>query len=511
MLIRFIFSFFLFAFYGFAVFSQNVNRSSENYKAYYYENGFISSEGSLENGKPNGYWITYYPNQLRESEGNRKNFKLDGDWKFYRKNGNLKTIIPYQNGIKNGKVLHYENCVLVKEEPFVNGKKEGLQVEYYADSSNQVKRTTPFLNNVENGMAYEYAKDGRLIELINYKNGFVVNREEINRKDDKGRKQGIWKTYYSNNRLETEKRFKDDLLNGYVKYYNKEGKLEKAELYIDGVKQEGEENQADFTIQKNYYDNGTVKSMVSYNMAGKKDGISKRFDKEGNLIGAAIYQNGYLLAQGGIIDDEGLYQGDWKYYYLNGNVKSKGSYTDGKKNKKWTFFYTNGEIEQEGFFNNGGEYTGEWKWYYENGNLLRKEEYKRGKREGFLEEYTLDGTLITKGEYYDGEKEGPWFYQLNDHQEEGEYRYGLRNGEWIHHHLNGKISFKGSYIDGLPEGTHKYFNSKGVLIKEENYRYGEKHGKWKWFDAFGKETTSMQYKDGEIKKIDGKRVNFSKK
>jgi antitoxin component YwqK of YwqJK toxin-antitoxin module len=510
MLIKFLISFFPLLLLSFFCAAQTVDRSAENYKAYYYENGNISSEGYLENGKPNGYWITYYPNQLRESEGNRKNFQLDGKWKFYRENGNLKTIIPYNSEVKDGKVLHYENCFLVKEEPFVEGKKEGLQTEYYADSSNKIKRTVPFENNVENGIAYHYGKDGRLIELVTYKSGFVANREKINRKDDQGRKQGVWKTYYSNKRLETERRYKDDLLNGYVKYYNPDGKLEKAELYIDGVKQEGEENKADFTIQKTYHENGVVKEMVSYNMAGKKDGISKSFDKDGNIIEAAFYKNGYLLAQGGIIDQEGLFQGKWENYYLNGNLKSKGEYKDGKKFGKWTYYFTNGEVEQEGYFNKNGEYTGEWKWYYENGNLLRKEEYKRGKREGFLEEYSIDSELITKGDYFDGEKEGPWFYKLNDHREEGEYRYGQRDGEWVHYHLNDKISFEGSYIDGAPEGKHKYYNEEGVLIKEENYRYGEKHGKWKWYDSFGVETTSMQYKDGDIIKIDGKRVNFSK-
>lgn len=510
MLIKFNFLFFSLLFSFTFVLGQTVDSSAENYKAYYYENGQISSEGYLEDGKPNGYWITYYPNQLRESEGNRVNFQLDGEWKFYRENGDLKTIIPYKSGVKNGKVLHYENCVLVKEVPFVDGKREGLQIEYYADSTHQIKLTTPFENNVENGVAYHYARDGRLIELITYKNGFVANREKINKIDDQGRKQGIWKTYYSNMRLETERRYKDDLLNGYVKYYNSDGKLEKAELYIDGVKQEGEDNEADFTIQNTYYENGEIKEMTSYNMAGKKDGISKSFDQSGKIERAAFYQNGYLISKGGIIDEEGLFQGKWEYYYLDGNLKSKGEYKDGKKYGKWTYYFTNGNVEQEGFFDKNGNYTGEWKWYYENGNLLRKEEYRRGKREGFLEEYSINGELITKGEYFDGEKEGPWFYQLNDHKEEGEYRYGYRNGEWIHHHLNGKISFEGNYIDGEPEGKHKYYNEEGILIKEENYRYGEKHGKWKWYDSFGIETTTMHYKDGELKKVDGKRVNFSK-
>merc|ERR1712070_606478 len=102
--------------------------------------------------------------------------------------------------------------------------------------------------------------------------------------------------------------YKNDLLNGYLKYYNSDGKLEKAELYIDGVKQEGEDNEADFTIQNTYHENGEVKEMTSYNTAGKKDGISKRFNQAGEIEEAAFYQNGYLISKGGIIDAEGLFQ-----------------------------------------------------------------------------------------------------------------------------------------------------------------------------------------------------------
>jgi antitoxin component YwqK of YwqJK toxin-antitoxin module len=85
--------------------------------------------------------------------------------------------------------------------------------------------------------------------------------------------------------------------------------------------------------------------------------------------------------------------------------------------------------------------------------------------------------LITKGEYFDGEKEGEWFYELNDHQEKGKYRYGERNGYWEHRFPEGKVSFEGSYVDGAPQGKHKYYSEDGYLIKEENYSFGQKDGK----------------------------------
>lgn len=491
--------------------AQVVDSSSENYQVYFYDNGVISSEGLLIDGKPNGYWITYYDNNEKKSEGNRVNFLLSGRWKFYTEEGKLKNTIEYKNGIKEGDYNYYDSSVfLIKKEHYTDGVKNGLEYHLYPDSSNDViKKTIPFEEGKENGIAFEYAKDGRIITIISYKNGFKLSTEKLNRTDNLGRKQGVWKKYYEENgRLKKEERYKDDLLNGYVKLYNKEGKLEEAILYINGERQNQEDNLADFNTENMYFEDGSIKSTIFYNLAGKKDGVSTYYNKEGEVRASEIYKNGYLIKKG-IIDKKGFAQGIWETYYLNGKLKSKGAYKNGKKFGKWTYYYSNDKIEQEGFYDENGKYTGEWKWYYEDGSLLRKENYRRGVEDGMLVEYDRQGKLITEGEYYEGEKEGVWVYELNDHIENGKYRYGERDGNWEFKYPNGKLSFEGKYLEGIPDGKHKYYSKEGVLIREENYSYGKKDGKWKWYDSEGFEVMSIEYDDGEEKKINGKRVKFS--
>jgi antitoxin component YwqK of YwqJK toxin-antitoxin module len=509
MFIRYFFLFFLFPFIGKGQF---IDSTAENYKAYYYDNGQLSSEGFLISGKPNGYWITYYPNQLRKSEGNRRNFLLDSVWNFYDEEGNIEHKITYEKGKKSGEYLYFDDqCLVVAKENYSKDKKEGISFEYFADTtdlSKRIKKTTPFTNGREDGLGYEYEVDGRLITITTYKKGFLVSSEKINRKDNNGLKQGVWKSYFANKRLEKEERYKNDLLNGYVKVYNKQGKLETAILYINGVEQSKEDNLADFDIETEFHSNGAVKSNITYNLAGKKDGIANYFDEDGNVSSSEFYKNGFLLEKG-LIDNEGLNQGMWETYYLDGSVKTKGAYKDSEKFGKWEYYFTNGTLEQIGFYDENGKYTGEWKWYYEDGSLLRKEEYRRGVEDGYLEEYARDGKIITKGEYFDGEKEGEWFYELNDHKEKGKYRYGQRNGYWEENFPNGKKSFEGSYVDGAPEGKHEYYNEEGALIREENYSYGKKDGKWKWYDSFGIEIMTITYDDGEEKKINGQRLKFT--
>lgn len=500
------FSFLILPFFGFAQF---VNSSAENYKAFYYENGKISSEGILIAGKPDGYWITYYQNELRKSEGNRLNFKLDGIWKFYDAKGNIENKITYVEDKKTGAYQYFDDsCYLVEEENYKADVLDGVSKTFYADSSNAIiKSTIPYVDGRREGIGYTYNRSGDITGIITYKKNFIVSNEKINRVDDNNLKTGVWKSYYDNNRLQKEERYKRGKLNGYVKNYNENGQLESATLYLNGEEQTDEENSADFDINTVYFSDGSIKSTTVYNKAGKKDGFSTTFNEKGEVVSTEVYKNGYLLSSG-ITDEKGLKQGDWEEYYLTGKLKSKGAFLNGNKYGNWEYYFSTGKTEQKGVYDKTGKITGEWNWFYENGNLLRREEFRKGIEDGQLEEYAIDGALITKGEFFDGEKEGEWFYELNDHQEKGKYRYGLRNGLWIFKFPEGKKSFEGSFVDGNPEGKHRYYNEDGRLIKEENYSYGVKDGKWKWYDNFGNESYTVTYKDGVETKVDGQKIKL---
>ena len=85
-------------------------RINDGITKFYYENGVVSSEGLIKNGKPEGYWINYYENGLIKSEGNRLNHQLDSTWIFYNEKGNFLTKINYKAGLKNGlKILGIES------------------------------------------------------------------------------------------------------------------------------------------------------------------------------------------------------------------------------------------------------------------------------------------------------------------------------------------------------------------------------------------------------------------
>ncbi|MBL4592730.1 MAG: hypothetical protein JKX68_02820 [Flavobacteriales bacterium] len=478
----------------------------DGFKKFYYENGQVSSEGTIKNGLPEGYWISYYPTGLIKSEGNRKRNLLDSTWIFYNKYGDLKSKINYLDGQKNGlKFLYSDSCNIVLEEHYQNDIKQKLTTYFY-DVEGHIKwKEINFIDNVKEGKSFEYGLDGRLITLIFYKKGTLMGKEFINRYDKLNKKKDTWKTFYDSGKLKEESRYKNDLLNGYYKEYNKKGLLTNATLYIDGIPQSFAAELATLDIRKEYYPDGKVRVEGIYDVIGKENGLFKYFDKNGKIEKTEIYLHGILLARG-LIDEEGRRQGYWEEYYKDGKIKSKGKYKDGKRIDEWEYYFANKELQQKGKYLKDEKPTGLWIWYYDDGSVLREEFFRKGLEDGMMHEYTQEGKIITEGEYIDGLKDGPWYYEVGDHIEEGNYLDGQKNGMWIYHYTNGKLNFEGNFRDGVEDGKHKFYYVNGKLKREEVYVMGIKSDNWKSYNDLGELVLTIYFKEGKEYKIDGTKL-----
>ena len=78
----------------------------------------------------------------------------------------------------------------------------------------KLKEESHYTNNKKDGLTHEFDEVGMLITILKYKNGFLLEREKLNRKDDKGLKQGLWHTYFDNGKLKSEGYYENDMLNG---------------------------------------------------------------------------------------------------------------------------------------------------------------------------------------------------------------------------------------------------------------------------------------------------------
>ncbi len=471
------------------------------YNIFYHENGVKSSEGYMRDGKPDGYWKTYNEDGILISEGNRKNFKLDSLWKFYNDEGKPIMEVNYKNDLKNGKRIIYRKDEII-EENFKDDVKEGLAVYYYPDTS--VKKTVNYVNGLEEGLAKEYAKNGRVITLITYKKGYITDREKINRFDQQRQKHGKWKYYYDNGIVRLEGKYNHGLKDGYFKEYDKKGNLISTSKYVEGEKQEKVEELTKTEIRKDYYPSGQVKTVACYK-DGVHEGVVKEYSEDGQIEKAFIYKNGVVIGEG-LLTEKGEKDNYWKEYYDDGKLKAEGKYDRDKRIGEWKFYHENGNLEQIGKYNEEGKYHGEWKWFYENGNLLREESYYNGFADGLMTEYDENRNIIAQGDYIEGLENGFWIYEYGDTRMEGDYMDGMRNGLWKHYYSDGKLSFKGKFVDDNPNGRHVYYWDNGNVKDEGNYIMGRKDGEWKKYSYDGILLMIITYDNGKEIKYDGIRI-----
>jgi antitoxin component YwqK of YwqJK toxin-antitoxin module len=484
------------------------------YNIYYYPTGKKSSEGLIRNGKPDGYWKTYFPTGVLKSEGLRRNFMLDSIWVFYNEKGDTLQKISYLMGKKSGYSLTYNTSrvedpinqgKIITKELYLNDKKEGVSYYYYPDG--KIQEIIEYRDNKRNGIATEYNKDQQVITIQKFVNGVLTERQKVNRMDDKGWKQGIWQEYYNNGRVKREMYFKDDILNGQYKEYDEVGNIGLILNYRDGnVFEDIDTADFDIEVRNVYDDNGNITMSGSFRN-NIPVGIHRKFDGSGNVINALLYNDKGLKVGEGIITMEGKKEGNWIYFYENEAVRARGQYSNNMEIGTWKYYFINGKVEQTGIYKNG-KYDGIWIWYYESGIVKREEEFFNGKEEGQYVEYDQEGNIIAQGRYFDGEKEGEWFYKVNDYTEKGSFIGDLRNGKWIALHSNGKIKYEGEYIQGNADGLHRFYYVNGKLEEEQFYISGIREKNWKKYNENGELILTITYRNNAEYRINGEKIDF---
>lgn len=494
------------------------------YNIFYYDNGSKSSEGIMRDGKADGYWKNYYKNGMLKIEGNRRNFELDSIWKFYSEKGKITKAVNYLKGKKNGYSFNYDtNQKVLNKEYFMNDIKQGNMVAYYP--SGKIKLLTPYINGKPDGYAYEYSEDSLIISILKYQGGILASVDRLNRKDETGKKQGVWKDFYEDGKLKEEKKYKDNLVDGYVKTFDKKGNLTNTEKFNNGKQIKNAPELAKLDVYKDFYEDGTLKyeggyingipagTHYHYRLKYVCDSLPIARDDTSNVMvkkyvcknkaipdSAIIYLDG-VKTDYGAVDSMRNKTGIWTEYHNSGEFKGKGLYTNDKRTGDWLFYYPNGKIEQKGKYDKKGRAQGEWKWFYENGSILREEVYINNLREGLMSEYTEDGKIITKGEFIEDMQEGIWYYENQIYKEIGKYVNDKPDSLWKRYYMpNEKLQFEGNFINGSEEGLHIWYYENGKKLAVGNYEGGMKQKDWKYYDEAGYNYLTIYYEnDIEIK------------
>lgn len=480
----------------------------------FYPNGQVASEGIIKNGKPDGYWKTYYVTGVVKSVGKRTNFLLDSTWNFYNQSGELVEIINYKNGKRSGYSLKYVynnpdrpgKKTLISKELYINDIKEGNSIYYF--NTGELKEIIYYSNGKRQGYAKEYNKDGVVITLKQFKDNYLISRERINRVDDQGLKQGTYKTFFEDGSLKKEENYLDNQLHGYYREFDEKGALLQTFRYERGaiIEEIDEEAQDIIDFRRTFDENGNIIFSGGYK-DGTPIGIHRFFDTTGEVVNAYIYNEKGVKLSEGIVDEEGNKRGEWKNLYPDGAIRSRGIYRNNKKSGEWIYYFKNGNVEQKGDFLNG-RFDGLWLWYYSTGELWREENYFNGLEDGSSVEYDENGNVLARGNYINGEKNGKWISDVGDYREEGEYIIGLKEGKWVHYYDNGTPSFIGKYTQGLPDGKQVYYYEDGSIKEEQYYDAGVREKTWRKYDKLGNTEIAISYKNNVEIRINGIKVRL---
>lgn len=131
--------------------------------------------------------------------------------------------------------------------------------------------------------------------------------------------------------------------------------------------------------------------------------------------------------------------------------------------------------------------------FHPNGGLFTERSERLGEqgastRVGPMKIWFENGQLRCEGAYDDeGKLGGHWRYfdERGVLLREGDFASGLREGDWVEYHANGRKRYEGLLHRGQNEGPWKYWHENGQLMAEGSYLNNAREGAWRFFDEEG--------------------------
>lgn len=216
--------------------------------------------------------------------------------KWIEKEGDITWTGDYLSNLKEGNwVGFYPNQFVAKLVAYKQGMKDGILIQM--DRKGKVTLTEHYQKDKLDGVAISYGQSGDVpLSVINYTGG---------------RKNGLFRQYYDNGKIQEETWYRDDLKHGLSRWNNKTGQRIAEYNYEDG----------NFSgIQKTYYENDTLQSVMNY-MNNVLTGESKEYYRNGRIKLSGVYR-------------EGLKEGNWTEFNELGNVQRVIKYKAGNEVKK---------------------------------------------------------------------------------------------------------------------------------------------------------------------------------
>lgn len=234
---------------------------------------------------------------------------------------------------------------------------------------------------------------------------------------------------------------------------------------------------------------------ISYFVNGNVDSKGNFSNNEANGVWEFFFESGNLKMRG-ILKQSANY-GIWEYFYESGQKSMEGTINGKNREGTWTMYYESGKVKEVGDYANNRR-NGNWKTFYEDGVTLKGEIMYSDDFGRYLE-YDQAGKVLSEGPKMGARQVGHWrFYSSEDGtlQSEGDFENSKRNGDWINYYPSGSIASKGKYENDVPVGKWEYFFENGRVSSSGQYMGGQREGYWSAFNSTGEKESDATYVSG---------------
>lgn len=523
-----------------ATYEYNAGELNGGYKAFYH-NGEVSELGKYMAGLSTGEWVSYYPDNTIKYKGNSLEGNKVGEWKFYYANGNLEEVdhydesgelhgnmklyqadgaLRYDKDYDHGKLVrikildrkgntlfdvsnpngdfeykdYYFSGEIKQECKVVSGEFEGQYLEYHRNG--KIKQEATMVNNLFEGEVKDYYQSGQLKTSSTYKEGDF---------------HGKFKSYFSNGKLEQEGCYYEGNLEGEWVIYFPDGSISEELYYISNeINGWNYEYAPGKKLHKAYFqDMGTVVKLLQYDTLGD---ILKSVDfQNGNGVSNTIDSKGNTTFTSEVAC--GIFVSDMKYHYAPNKISSITPIKNSEYNGEYKFYDPEGNVRVTGQYNNNLR-VGNWKRFYRKNHIKSESNYVLGSGQGPSSYYYFNGKKSSTCVLYEGNRQGPcvYFDQLGNPQlvkfydvEDGVTSFvDIKSNDTIEvvkkgdyelksYFPNGKLAVLQTYKDGQFHGPNVYYNQDGSLSEKTENRHGQTHGIWNEYYSDGKLWTETPY------------------
>ena len=193
---------------------------------------------------------------------------------------------------------------------------------------------------------------------------------------------------------------------------------------------------------------------------GRRQGHWIRTDKDGSRIFEGDFQ-------------DGLEVGTFNYYYPDGTLKIRNTYTVPGRFCRHEAFDNKGRLMATGFYNQKNR-DSVWHIYNEEGRIVKIASYKMGIKQGQHVIFNAKGDTAEISNWYDNHRHGRWWKRIGE-----------------------KGFITGTYINGIMQGRLAEYGDDGRLVSEGNYKNGAKDGSYKHYES-GTLTVDETWQDGAL-------------